>query len=54
LKWVGHLEKSEHRRVVKEIFETKSEGRIRRMGRPKLRWLKNVERELREMKVKRW
>jgi hypothetical protein len=24
------------------------------MGRPRLRWLKDVERDLRELKVKRW
>ena len=29
------------------------EGR-RRMGRPKLRWLEDVEKDLRELKFKRW
>jgi hypothetical protein len=24
------------------------------MGRPRLRWLKDIEKDLREMKVKRW
>jgi hypothetical protein len=29
------------------------EGR-RRMGRPKLRWLEDVKKDLRELKFKRW
>jgi len=40
-------------RTVKEIFENKPEGN-RRRGRPKLRRLEDVEKDLREMKVKRW
>ena len=39
-------------KIVKTIFESKPEGR-RRMGRPRLRWLEDVEKDLREMKVKR-
>ena len=42
----------DHGRVVKKIFERELEGRIR-MGRSRLRWLQNVEKDLREMKVKR-
>jgi hypothetical protein len=41
----------DHRRVVEKTFESKLE---RRMGRPKLGWLKDVEKDLWEMKVKRW
>ena len=37
--------------TVKEIFESKPEG-SRRRGRPRLRWLKDVEEDLREMKVR--
>jgi hypothetical protein len=39
-------------RAVKKIFESKPEGS--RRGRPRLRWLENVERDLCERKVKRW
>jgi hypothetical protein len=39
-------------RTVKKIFESKPEGS--RRGRPRLRWLENVERGLYERKVKRW
>jgi hypothetical protein len=37
-------------RTVKEDIESTSEGR-RRMGRPSLRWLEDVENDLREMEV---
>jgi hypothetical protein len=40
-------------RTVKKIFENKPEG-SRRRGTPRLRWLEDVEKDLREMKVKRW
>jgi hypothetical protein len=42
-----------HERTVKKRFETKPEGR-RRMGRRRLRWLEDAEKDLRENKVKRW
>jgi hypothetical protein len=43
-----------HERVVKNIFEIKPEGRRRRMGRPRLRWLEDAGNYLRKMKFKRW
>jgi len=39
-------------RRVKKIFENKPERSIRG-GRPRLRWLEAVEKDLQEMKVKR-
>jgi len=39
-------------KVVEKIFESKREAR-RRMGRSRLRWLEDVEKDLRQMKVKR-
>jgi hypothetical protein len=39
-------------RVVRKIFESELEGR-RRRGRPRLRWLEDVEKDLWEMRVKR-
>jgi len=35
------------------MCESKPEGR-RRTGRPRPRWLEDVERDLRELKLKRW
>jgi hypothetical protein len=43
----------DQRRVAKKICGSKSEGR-RKVGRPRLRWLDDVENYLRVMKVKRW
>ena len=40
-------------RIVKKELEIKQE-RSRRMGRPRLIWLEDVKKNLREMKVKRW
>ena len=40
-------------RRVKKIFESKPKG-SRRRGRPRLRWTEDVEKGLREMKVRRW
>jgi hypothetical protein len=43
----------DQRRFVKKIFDSKPEGR-RKVGRPKLRWLDDMENDLRVMKVKSW
>jgi len=53
LDWTEHVVRLDRGRLVKKIFERKPEGR-RRMGRPRMKWLENVERDLREMKVERW
>jgi len=40
-------------RAFNKIFESKPEV-SRRGGRPRLKWLEDVEKDLWEMKVKRW
>jgi hypothetical protein len=51
--WLGHVTRMDQRRFVKKIFDSKPEGR-RKVGRPRLRWLDDVENDLRMMKIKRW
>jgi hypothetical protein len=50
---IGHVVRMDHGRTVKKIFESKPEG-SRRTGRPRLRWLEDVQKDLREMEVNRW
>ena len=52
LEWLGHVIRMNETRVVK-IFERKLEGR-RGRGRPRLRWINDLEDDLREPGVKRW
>lgn len=53
LGWMGHVVTLDHGRLVKKMFEIKLEGR-RGTGRPRMRWLEDVESDLRERKVERW
>jgi hypothetical protein len=52
LEWAGHVARMDQGRRVKKIFENKPEG-SRRRGRPRLRWLEDVEKDLWEMKGKK-
>jgi hypothetical protein len=42
LRWLGHVERMSEYRVIKKLFMSKPEGR-RSVGRPKMRWLDDVE-----------
>ena len=53
LEWIGHVIRMNETRCVKKIFEGKLDGR-RGRGRPRLRWIDNVEDDLRKLGVKRW
>jgi hypothetical protein len=52
LERLGHVSRMNETRSVKKIFEGKLEGR-RRRGRPRLRWINDVEDDLRKLAVKR-
>ena len=52
LEWLGHVIRMNKTRSVK-IFEGKLEGR-RGRGRPRLRWINDVEDDLRKLGVKQW
>ena len=51
--WCGHFIRMNEIRFVKKIFEGKLEGR-RGRGQPRLRWINDVEGDLRKLDVKRW
>jgi transcription termination factor 2 len=53
LKWLGHVIRMNETRSVKKIFERKLEGR-RGKGRPRLRWINDVEGDLRKLGMKQW
>jgi hypothetical protein len=52
LECLGHVIRMDETKSVK-IFEGKLEGR-RGRGRPRLRWIDDVEDDLRKLDVKRW
>jgi hypothetical protein len=53
LEWLGHVIGMNEARIVKKIFKEKLEGR-RGRGRPRFRWINNVEEDVRMLGVKRW
>jgi transcription termination factor 2 len=53
LEWLGHVIRMEDTRLPKTVFNAKSEGR-RGVGRPRLRWLDDVEADIKAMGIKRW
>jgi len=53
LECLGHVIRVNETRSVKKIFEGKLEGRGGR-GRPRLRWINDVEDDLRKLGVKQW
>jgi hypothetical protein len=53
LERLGHIIRMNEARAVKKIFEGKLEGR-RSRGQPRLRWINDVEDDLRRLGVKRW
>jgi len=53
LEWLGHVIRMNETRSVENIFEGKVEER-RGRGRPRLRWINDVEDDLRKLSVKRW
>ena len=53
IRWAGHVQRMSETRTAKNIFIGKLEGR-RRRGRPRKRWIDDVEEDLRKMGVRCW
>jgi hypothetical protein len=51
LEWLGHVIRMDETRAVKKIFEGELEGR-RGRGRTRLRWINDVDGDLRKLGVK--
>jgi hypothetical protein len=49
--WLGHIIRMDGARMAKKVFVSKPEGR-RDIGRPKLRWLVDVEDDIKA--IRRW
>ena len=45
IKWAGHVERMEGKRLTKRVDVLRVEGRKRR-GRPRMRWVESVKRDL--------
>jgi hypothetical protein len=53
ISWIGHVERMEDNRMPKRVMREKIYTRIKR-GRPKIRWLDDVQEDLREMGTEEW
>jgi hypothetical protein len=53
LEWLGHIIRMEGARMAKKVFVSKPEGRFD-IGRPKLRWLDDVEEDIKALGIRRW
>jgi hypothetical protein len=53
ISWIGHVERMEYSRMPKRVMREKIYTR-RKRGRPKVRWLDDVQEELRGMGIEGW
>jgi hypothetical protein len=53
LRWLDHVERMSEDRVIKKLYMNKPVER-RSVGRPKIRWLDDVEEDLRKMRISGW
>jgi hypothetical protein len=51
--WIGHVERMEDSRMPKRVMREKIYTR-RKRGRAKVRWLDDVQEDLREMRIEGW
>jgi transcription termination factor 2 len=53
ISWIGHLERMEDSRMPKRVMREKMYTK-RRRGRPKVRWMDDVQEDLRAMGIEKW
>lgn len=53
LRWVGHVERSEEESLLQKIYKGKPGGR-RCVGRPRKKWIENIEEDLKELGIRGW
>jgi hypothetical protein len=53
LRWCGHIERMNNERMPKKIMTTNMEG-TRYRGRPRKRWIDEVEEDLKIMGIRYW
>jgi GTP1/Obg family GTP-binding protein len=53
IRWLGHVERMEDNSMPKRMLKGRLHSK-RRKGRPRMRWLDDVESDLKKMKLKRW
>lgn len=53
IRWAGHVQRMPETQTVKKVFIGKPDGR-RRRGRPRKRWIEDVEEDLRKLGIKGW
>jgi hypothetical protein len=53
ISWIGHVERMEDSGMPKRVRREKLYTR-RKRGRPKVRWLDDVQEDLREMGIEGW
>ena len=51
--WLGHVMQMDDKRTAKRILEWKSIGR-RIRGRPRKRWIVDIEEDMQIMEIRRW